>query len=110
ICTLSLHAALPICKNKSLTTEVQTKTTQVNQAQQLAATANEQASTARNVLSATVENLQAQSPSVSASAATALDQAFDSNPNAAKLLVRVYVHVPAQPGRKQAMQAAKALR
>lgn len=89
--------------NKSLTSEVQVKAEQ-------AAVAQQQAATAKTVLSATVENLQAQSPSVSASTASALDQAFESDPNAAKLLVRVYVHIHEQPQRPRAVKVARALR
>lgn len=89
--------------NKSLTSEVQVKTEQ-------AAVAQQQATTAKTVLSATVENLQAQNPSVSASAATALDQAFAADPNAAKVLVRVYVHIHEQPQRRRAVEIARALR
>lgn len=99
-----------INKNKSLTTEVQTKTVQVTEAQQQATTANEQATTAKTVLSATVENLQTQSGAISASATSALDQAFDANPNAAKLLVRVYIHIHAEAQRKSAQDVARALR
>ncbi len=99
-----------INQNKSLATEVQTKTTLANEAQQQAANAREQAATAKTVLSATVENLQAQNPAVSASATSALNQAFDANPNAAKLLVRVYIHIHAQSQRKRAGQIARALR
>jgi hypothetical protein len=99
-----------ISKNKSLTTEVQTKTVQVTEAQQQATTANEQATTAKTVLSATVENLQTQSGALSASATSALDQAFDANPNAAKLLVRVYIHIHAEAQRKSAQDVARALR
>jgi hypothetical protein len=89
--------------NQSLNTEVKTKTAQ-------AATAQQQAATAKTVLSATVENLQAQSPAASASATSALDQAFEANPNAAKLLVRVYIHIHAEAQRKRAMELARALR
>ncbi|HZP05094.1 MAG TPA: hypothetical protein VFB43_09350 [Terracidiphilus sp.] len=89
--------------NKSLTSEVQVKTEQ-------AAVAQQQAATAKTVLSTTVENLQAQNPAVSASAATALDQAFEADPNAAKLLVRVYVHIHEQPQRRRAVEIARALR
>ena len=97
-------------KNKSLTTEVQTKTVQVTEAQQQATTANEQATSAKTVLSATVENLQTQSGALSATATSALDQAFDANPNAAKLLVRVYIHIHAEAQRPQATEVAKVLR
>ncbi len=89
--------------NKSLTSEVQAKTAQ-------AAAAQQQAVTAKTVLSTTVENLQAQNPAVSASTATALDQAFEADPNAAKFLVRVYIHIHAEPQRKHAAQVARALR
>jgi hypothetical protein len=99
-----------IGKNKSLTTEVQTKTTLVNEAQQQAATSAAKAATASTVLNKTVENLQAQSPSVSSSAADALDQAFETDPNAAKLLVRVYVHFGSESQRPRARQVASALR
>jgi hypothetical protein len=99
-----------IGKNKSLTTEVQTKTTLVNEAQQQAATASAQAATASTVLNKTVENLQAQNPSVSSSAAAALDAAFDADPNAAKLLVRVYVHIGSETQRPTARHVASALR
>ena len=97
-------------KNKSLTTEVQTKAALATQAQQQAATATAQAATASTVLSKTVENLQAQSPSISASAASALDQAFETDPNAAKLLVRVYVHIGSEDQRSTARHVASALR
>ena len=90
-------------KNKSLTTEVATKTEQATEAQQ-------QAATAKTVLSATVENLQSQSGAISASATTALDQAFADNPNAAKLLVRVDIHIHAEAQRSRAQQVARALR
>jgi hypothetical protein len=89
--------------NKSLSTEVQSKIAQANDAQQ-------QAVTAKRVLSATVENLQAQSATVSASATSALDQAFDANPAAAKLLVRVYIHIHGQDQRRRAIEVARALR
>jgi hypothetical protein len=89
--------------NKSLTSEVQAKTAQ-------AAAAQQQAATAKTVLSTTVENLQAQNPAASASTATALDQAFDADPNAAKFLVRVYIHIHEKPSRKRAAQVARALR
>lgn len=92
-----------VTANQSLTSEVQTKTAQAVEAQQ-------QATTAKSVLSATVENLQAQSSAASASASSALDQAFDANPNAAKLLVRVYIHIHAQAQRKRAFEVARALR
>jgi hypothetical protein len=99
-----------IGKNKSLTTEVQTKTTQVSEAQQQEATAKEQAVTAKTVLSATVENLQSQSGAAPGAVASALDQAFDANPNAAKLLVRVDIHIHAEAQRARAQQVARALR
>ncbi|HUA90998.1 MAG TPA: hypothetical protein VL991_00450 [Terracidiphilus sp.] len=89
--------------NKSLASEVQAKSAQ-------AAAAQQQAATAKTVLSTTVENLQAQNPAVSAQAATALDQAFEADPNAAKYLVRVYIHIHAKPQRKHAAQIARALR
>jgi hypothetical protein len=89
--------------NQSLNSEVRAKTAQVTTAQQ-------QAATAKTVLSATVENLQAQNPALSASATSALDQAFETDPNAAKLLVRVYIHVHTQPQRRGALQLAQALR
>lgn len=92
-----------IDKNKSLTTEVQSKTEQVTVAQQ-------QATTAKTVLSATVENLQSQSSAISASATSALDQAFAANPNAAKLLVRVDIHIHTEAQRSRALQVARALR
>lgn len=90
-------------KNKSLTAEVQTKTTLATEAQQ-------QAATAKTVLSATVENLQTGSDSASASVTSALDQAFDANPSAAKLLVRVYIHIHTKDQRERAQQVARALR
>jgi hypothetical protein len=89
--------------NKSLTTEVQNKTAQ-------AAVAQQQAATAKTVLSATVENLQAQNAAVSASATSALDQAFDANPNAARLLARVYIHIHSPDQRQRAFEVARALR
>jgi cell division protein FtsB len=99
-----------INKNKSLSAEVQTKTTLANEAQQQAATANAQAASARTVLSATVENLQSQNPAVSASATDALNQAFEADPNAARLLVRVDIHTHSADQRKRAQQVARALR
>lgn len=92
-----------VSANKSLSTEVQTKSAQ-------AAAAQQQAATAKTVLSATVENLQSQSTAVSASATSALDAAFDADPNAAKVLVRVYIHIHAQPQRRRAVEVARALR
>ncbi len=92
-----------IDKNKTLTTEVATKTEQANEAQQ-------QATTAKTVLSATVENLQSQGDSASASVTSALDQAFDADPGAAKILVRVYIHIHAENQRSHAQQVARALR
>jgi hypothetical protein len=92
-----------VSANRSLSTEVQTKSA-------LATAAQEQAATAKTVLSATVENLQSQSTAVSASATSALDAAFDADPNAAKLLVRVYIHIHAQPQRRRAAEVARALR
>jgi hypothetical protein len=97
-------------KNKTLTTEVQTKTAQVSVEQNKAATATEQANTAKTVLSDTVENLQSQGSANSASVTSALDQAFDANPGAAKLLVRVYIHIHDEAQRKGAQQVARALR
>lgn len=99
-----------INKNKSLSTEVQTKTALVTEAQQQAATAAAQAASARTVLSTTVENLQAQSPAASASVTNALNQAFAANPNAAKVLVRVDVHTHTASQRTRAQQIARALR
>lgn len=99
-----------IRKNKSLATEVQSKTTLAAQAQQQAASATEQANTAKRVLGATVEDLQSQNAAVSASATSALDQAFETDPNAAKLLVRVYVHMHSQTQRHRAFQIARTLR
>jgi hypothetical protein len=92
-----------VSQNKSLTTEVATRTAQANEAQQ-------QATTAKSVLSATVDNLQSQSGAASASVTSALDQAFEANPNAAKLLVRVDIHIHTEAQRSRAQQVARALR
>jgi hypothetical protein len=110
IALLVWAATSQVTKNKSLTAEVQTKTTQVTEAQQQAATANAQAASARTVLSATVESLQSQNASVSASATDALNQAFAANPSAARLLVRVDIHTHVAAQRKRAQQVARALR
>jgi hypothetical protein len=110
LCILVWSGMNQINKNKTLTTEVATKTAQVNEAQQQATTANEQATTAKTVLSTTVENLQSQGGTASASVTSALDQAFDANPNAAKLLVRVYIHIHARDQHSRAQEVARTLR
>jgi hypothetical protein len=96
-------------KNKSLTTEVETKTQLASTAQQQATSARQQTATVTKVLGATVENLQAQSPDLSAKASQALDKAFDADPNAAKLLVRVYIHIHSKAQQSRASALAKAL-
>jgi hypothetical protein len=92
-----------VAKTDSLQTEVHSKTAEV-------AAANEQAAATRAVFSATVENLQKASPSVSASTTAALNSAFDSNPNAAKLLVRVYIHLHSKEQKATATNLAHDLR
>jgi hypothetical protein len=92
-----------IGKTQSLQAEVSTQNAEVS-------TAKQQAVAAKSVLRTTVENLQAQSPAISASAASALDQAFDADPSAAKLFVRVYIHIHAPEQRKRAAEIAHALR
>jgi predicted metal-binding membrane protein len=99
-----------VTKNKTLTTEVQTQTAQATDAKQKAATFQQQATTVKTVLSTTVENLQSQNGAISASATSALDQAFEADPNAAKLLVRVYIHIHDESQRRGAQQVARALR
>jgi hypothetical protein len=94
---------IQIAKTNELTTEVKKKTTQANEAKQ-------QADTVETVLSATVEDLQAKSPAISATTTAALDHAFDANPNAAKLLARVYIHTHSTAQRARAKAVADALR
>ena len=92
-----------IVKTGTLQTEVKTKSAEAN-------TAKQQADATKAVFSATVENLQAASPTVSASTTSAIDEAFDSNPNAANLLVRVYIHSHASDQQTSAVAIANALR
>ena len=92
-----------IVKTDSLQTEVTTKSEEVKVAKQKAATANA-------VLSATVENLQAASPSVSATATSAVDRAFEANPSAAQILIRVYIHIHSRAQHERAAAIAGALR
>jgi cell division protein FtsX len=92
-----------IGENSSLQVQVTKKSDEAKEA-------NQEASTVKTVLSATVENLQAQSPAVSASATSALDKAFDADPEAAKLLVRVYIHIHGQTQQTRAADVADALR
>jgi len=92
-----------IVKTDSLQTEVTTKSEEVKVAKQKAATANA-------VLSATVENLQAASPSVSATATSAVDRAFEANPRAAQILIRVYIHIHSRAQHERAAAIAGALR
>jgi hypothetical protein len=88
-------------RTRSLSAVAQEKTTQAAQAQQQAAQAMKTAATVTQTLSQTVVN---------PAAATALDQALKANPNAANLLVRVYIHIHAQDQRPRAAQLADALR
>lgn len=75
-----------------------------------AAATKEKAETVKSVLSATMEDLQSKGPAVSASATAALNHAFEVNPTATKLLVRVYIHTRAKSQHARAAEIAKALR
>jgi cell division protein FtsX len=90
-------------ENHKLTVTVQQKTAEVKQESQKAKTTTE-------LYNATIENLQSMSPAVSASTASAIEKAFDANPNAATLLVRVYIHIHSPDQRSRAEAMANALR
>jgi hypothetical protein len=90
-------------KTDSLQSEVTTKNEEVKVAKQRAATTSA-------LLSATVENLQTASPAVSASATSAVDRAFEANPSAAQILIRVYIHTHSREQHKRAAAIAGALR
>ena len=92
-----------IVKTDTLTTEVKTKSAE-------ASTAKQEASATTAVFGATVENLQATNPSLSATTTAAIDKAFDANPKAASLLIRVYVHTNGAAQQPIAATAASALR
>jgi hypothetical protein len=92
-----------ITKNNSLKTEVTNKTAQ-------AVAADQKAATVKSVLSTTIAGLQSQGPAISAGTTSAVDHAFDVNPIAATLLVRVYVHSHAATQHARAVAIAGALR
>jgi hypothetical protein len=92
-----------IVKTDNLTTEVKTKSVE-------ASTAKQQAAATKAVFSATVENLQGDNATVSATTTAAIDKAFDANPSAASLLIRVYVHTSSPAQQTNAATIASVLR
>ena len=90
-------------ENQKLTVTVQQKTAEVKQETQ-------KAKTTTDLYNATIENLQSISPTVSASASSAVEKAFDANPSAATLLVRVYIHIHSPDQRSRAEAMANVLR
>jgi hypothetical protein len=87
----------------SLTTDVKTQTAEAGKEKK-------RADTVKTVLSTTIETLQTKGPAVSDSTRSAIDQAFEKNPEAAKLLVRVYMHTHSTAQRARAVAIAGALR
>lgn len=105
VSTIQTKASLvsQIGKTDSLQVQVTAKSAEAEQATQ-------EASTVKKVLGATMEDLQTKGPAVSSTATAALDHAFESNPTAAKLLVRVYIHMRAQSQAAHAAEIAESLR
>lgn len=96
--------------NASLQTDL-TKTTAVaTQANQAAQAATSKSVAVQGVLNATVADLQSKGGQVSATTTAALDHAFDVNPAAAKLLVRVYIHAHSAAQSTRAAEIAHGLR
>jgi hypothetical protein len=99
--------------NNKLTKQVDKNTelkVQVTTTSADAAKATQEASTVKTVLGATMQDLQNKGAGVSSTATAAINHAFDSDPEAAKLLTRVYIHMGAQSQHKRATEIAKALR
>lgn len=92
-----------IGKTDSLQVQVKAKDAEAQKATQDAATV-------KTVLGATMEELQTKGPDVSLTARTAIDHAFEANPTAANLLVRVYIHIRIPSQRARAFEIARALR
>jgi hypothetical protein len=92
-----------IGKSDSLRAQVTAKSAEAEKATQDTATV-------KTVLSTTMEDLQAKGPDVALNATAALDHAFDADPTAAKLLVRVYIHTRIKAQHQRAVEIAKFLR